>query len=79
MTSYAHYAVYTITLLQYSYPKENADWSREMRGQPLLSSVPLSGWIMMCTQRDQGNATDLYSTLQKVCAGMNMEIDKPQL
>jgi len=50
-----------------------------MRGQPLLSSVPLSGWIMMCTQRDQGNATDLYSTLQKVCAGMNMEIDKPQL
>jgi len=66
-------------LSQYTYPKDNADWSREMRGQPLLSSVPLKNWVMMCTQRDQSNATDLYSTLQKVCAGMGMGIDKPQL
>jgi len=50
-----------------------------MRGQSLLSAVPLQGWIMMSTQRDQGNATDLFSTLQKVCAGMAMSIDKPQL
>ena len=50
-----------------------------MRGQPLLSAVPLNNWIMMCTQRDQNNATELYSTLQKVCAGMGMPIDKPQL
>ena len=64
---------------QYSYNKDNADWSKEMRGQPLLSAVPLQGWIMMSTQRDQGNATDLFSTLQKVCSGMGMGIDKPQL
>jgi len=65
--------------LQYSYNKDNADWSKEMRGQSLLSSVPLHGWIMMCTKRDEGNATDLFSTLQKVCSGMGMPIDKPQL
>lgn len=64
---------------QYQYSKDNADWSKEMRGQSLLSAVPLQGWIMMSTQRDQGNATDLFSTLQKVCAGMAMSIDKPQL
>jgi len=50
-----------------------------MRGQQLLSSVPLRGWVMISTQRDQGNASDLYSTLQKVCGGMGMEIDKPQV
>jgi len=64
---------------QYSYSKENADWSKEMRGQPLLSAIPLQRWVMMSTQRDQGNATDLFSTLQKVCSGMGMSIDKPQL
>jgi len=68
-----------VVVWQYSYAKENADWSKEMRGQSLLNAIPLQGWIIMSTQRDQGNATDLFSTLQKVCSGMGMPIDKPQL
>jgi len=66
-------------LWQYSYRPDNADWSREMRGQPLLNSIPLSSWIMISTQRDQGNATDLFSNLQKVCSGMGMPIDRPNV
>jgi len=64
---------------QYSYGKDNADWSREMRGQPLLSAMPLNGWVLISTQRDQANANDLQGTLQKVCGGMGMPIDKPQV
>jgi len=50
-----------------------------MRGCPLLSSVPLQRWIMMCTDRDKELASDLYGQLQKICTGMGMAIEKPQL
>ena len=47
----------------YSYQNDNADWSWDMRGQPLLSAVSLTSWKMMCSQHDQKSATELYSTL----------------
>jgi len=34
---------------------------------------------MMCTDRDKELASDLYGQLQKICTGMGMAIEKPQL
>jgi aubergine-like protein len=63
----------------YTYQSATADWSREMRGQKLLSAAHLTNWVMIFTQRDANSASDLFSTLQKVCPPMGMQIQKPKL
>jgi aubergine-like protein len=63
----------------YTYNKDSADWSREMRGQPLLKPVQLSNWVMLFTQRDQGSANDLCTTLQKIGPPMGMNIARANM
>jgi len=65
--------------MAYSYNKDTADWSREMRGQQLINAAHLDNWVMIFHGKDQANASDLYSTLQKVCPPMGMRIQKPTI
>ncbi|KAL9980655.1 hypothetical protein ACROYT_G009266 [Oculina patagonica] len=58
----------------YGYDPKTADWSREMRGNPLHSTVNLSNWILVYTQRDSGNAKDFAQTLKKVCGPMGINV-----
>ena len=61
-------------IFQYSYDPKSADWSREMRGNPLHSTVNLVNWTLIYTQRDSGNAKDFSRTLQKVCGPMGITV-----
>ncbi|XP_020631825.1 piwi-like protein 1 isoform X2 [Orbicella faveolata] len=58
----------------YSYDPKSADWSKEMRGNPLHSTVNLENWILVYTQRDTGNAKDFSQTLRKVCGPMGISV-----
>lgn len=77
--SLANITVLFLFCSQYTYNKDNADWSREMRGQQLLNPAHLNNWVMIFAAKDQNNANDLYATLQKVCPPMGMRINKPKL
>ncbi|XP_060081293.1 piwi-like protein 1 [Ylistrum balloti] len=63
---------------QCTYKQEDADWSRDLRGKQLLTSVPLDNWVICYTRRDTGNASDLVNTLSKVGPPMGMRINRPQ-
>ena len=41
---------------QYNYNPANADWSREMRGQHLLSTVNMEDYMILFTGRDRPSA-----------------------
>lgn len=64
---------------QFSYKIQDADWSKETRGKALISTVNLTKWILVYTQRDQKTAQDLTQTLQRVCGPMGMQVAEPQL
>lgn len=59
---------------QYPYDPKSADWSREMRGNPLHSTVNLENWLLLYTNRDSGNAKDFAQTLKKVCGPMGVTV-----
>ncbi|CAH1233753.1 PIWIL1 [Branchiostoma lanceolatum] len=61
----------------YSYKQQDADWSREMRGQQLISCVPLENWLLVFTARESSLAQDFLQTLEKVGGPMGMSINKP--
>ncbi|OWF41593.1 piwi-like protein 1 [Mizuhopecten yessoensis] len=64
---------------QCNYKQEDADWSRDLRGKQLVTSVPLQNWVICFTRRDSGNASDLVNTLCKVGPPMGMSIGNPTL
>ncbi|RMX60997.1 hypothetical protein pdam_00014203 [Pocillopora damicornis] len=60
----------------FSYDPKTADWSREMRGNPLQSTVNLDSWLLIYSSRDSGNAKDFAQTLSKVCGPMGIKVSK---
>ena len=50
------------------------DWSKEMRGQTLINPSSLINWVMIFSQRDAGNAINLYQALLKVCPSMGVRM-----
>uniref|UniRef100_A0A8P4KP93 Piwi like RNA-mediated silencing 1 n=1 Tax=Dicentrarchus labrax TaxID=13489 RepID=A0A8P4KP93_DICLA len=56
----------------YDYNPKAADWSREMRGLPVISAPPLNNWIMFHTRRNGGEAQSLLQTLHKVSAPLGI-------
>ncbi|XP_068681290.1 piwi-like protein 1 [Montipora foliosa] len=58
----------------YSYDPKSADWSREMRGMALHSTVNLESWVLIYTNRDGANAKDFEQTLKKVGGPMGIEV-----
>ena len=65
------------TQLQYN-PAE-ADWSRGMRGNTLISPINLTNFIVYSTSRDEPKAVDLVQTLQKVCPPMGVSVTRPEI
>jgi aubergine-like protein len=64
---------------QYQYKPAEAEWSREMRGAELKSTVPLDTWMILFTSRDSGIAQDFLQTLQRVCGPMGIQVSKPMM
>lgn len=62
---------------QYKYDPKNADWSREMRGKQLLSSVEMSDYMILFTGRDAPKAQDFIQTLQRVGPPMGFRVGEP--
>ncbi|CAB3989275.1 piwi 1 [Paramuricea clavata] len=63
----------------YNYKPAEAEWSREMRGADLRSTVPLDSWMLLSTSRDSGIAQDFLQTLQRVCGPMGIKVAKPMM
>ena len=69
--------MYIFLYLQYSYKQQEADWSRDMRGKHLISSVNLDSYLLVCTGRDSGIAEEFVITLQKVGSSMGIRVAQP--
>ncbi|XP_051508988.1 piwi-like protein 1 [Myxocyprinus asiaticus] len=53
-----------------------ADWSKEMRGFPLISCMPLDNWLMFYTRRNADVAQSLLQTLNKVAGPMGIHMQR---
>uniref|UniRef100_A0A8C7CIJ1 Piwi-like RNA-mediated gene silencing 1 n=1 Tax=Oncorhynchus kisutch TaxID=8019 RepID=A0A8C7CIJ1_ONCKI len=51
-----------------------SDWSKEMRGIPLISCRPLENWLMFFTRRNNDVAQALLQTLNKVSTPLGIRI-----
>ncbi|KAK3566050.1 hypothetical protein QTP86_025034, partial [Hemibagrus guttatus] len=60
----------------YEYNPWVADWSKEMRGLPLISSMPLENWLMFYTRRNADVAHSLLQTLNKVSGPMGIRMQR---
>ncbi|KAM9475833.1 piwi-like protein 1 [Clarias gariepinus] len=61
----------------YEYSPWAADWSKEMRGLPLMSSLPLDNWLMFFTRRNADVTYALLDTLKKVSKPLGIRIQRP--
>lgn len=61
----------------FGYKPAEADWSREMRGAPLISTVNLTDWVIMVTRRDSEKGQDFLNSLKRVAPPMGIQIGKP--
>ncbi|XP_071783915.1 piwi-like protein 1 isoform X2 [Centroberyx gerrardi] len=60
----------------YEYNPWAADWSKEMRGVPLISSPPLENWLMFYTRRNANEAQSLLQTLNKVSGPLGLRVQR---
>ncbi|KAJ3610165.1 hypothetical protein NHX12_022259 [Muraenolepis orangiensis] len=59
-----------------SYYPNRADWSREMRGLPLISAPPLDNWLLFYTRRNAGDVQHLLESLHKVSGPLGIRMQK---
>uniref|UniRef100_A0A8C7T025 Piwi like RNA-mediated silencing 1 n=1 Tax=Oncorhynchus mykiss TaxID=8022 RepID=A0A8C7T025_ONCMY len=60
----------------YEYNPWQADWSKEMRGIPLISCRPLENWLMFFTRRNNDVAQALLQTLNKVSTPLGIRMQR---
>lgn len=70
------YFVFLFMSVQYEYNPWTADWSKEMRGLALISSMPLENWLMFYTRRNADVAHSLLQTLGKVSGPMGIRLQR---
>ncbi|CAL8343202.1 unnamed protein product [Lota lota] len=61
----------------YDYNPWQADWSKEMRGLPVISAPPLENWVMFYTHRNVSDAQNLLQTLNRVSGPLGIRMQKP--
>uniref|UniRef100_A0AAQ4QE31 Piwi like RNA-mediated silencing 1 n=1 Tax=Gasterosteus aculeatus aculeatus TaxID=481459 RepID=A0AAQ4QE31_GASAC len=61
----------------YDYRPSEAEWSREMRGLPLISAPPLENWLFLTTRRTSTEAQALLQSLNRVSGPLNIRIQRP--
>ena len=59
---------------QFKYKPADADWSREMRGNTLISAISLRNYMVLFTSRDYEKAQDFVQTLRRVGPPMGINI-----
>ncbi|XP_065103397.1 piwi-like protein 1 [Paramisgurnus dabryanus] len=60
----------------FEYSPWTADWTKEMRGLPLISCMPLDNWMMFFTRRNADVANSLLQTLNKVAGPMGIRMQR---
>lgn len=60
----------------FEYNPWTADWSKEMRGLPLISCMSLDNWLMFYTRRNADVAQSLLQTLNKVSGPMGIRMQR---
>ncbi|KAM3867907.1 piwi-like protein 1 [Diretmus argenteus] len=60
----------------YEYNTWTADWSREMRGVPLISSPALTNWLLFYTRRNLSEAQSLLQTLHRVTGPLGIRVER---
>nr|ASR73908.1 piwi-like protein 1 [Acipenser dabryanus] len=60
----------------YEYSPWVAEWSREMRGAPLISTRPLENWLMLYTRRNLDSAQALLQALNKVSPPLGIRVQR---
>ncbi|XP_060893634.1 piwi-like protein 1 [Labrus mixtus] len=60
----------------YDINPQSAEWSREMRGVPVISSPLLTDWFMFYTRRSSNEAQSLHQTLNKVSGPLGIRIQR---
>jgi aubergine-like protein len=63
--------------VKYNYNPASADWSREMRGHHLLSTVNMEDYMILFTGRDRPSAKDFIEALQRVGPPMGFNVGRP--
>ncbi|KAF4070235.1 hypothetical protein AMELA_G00291680 [Ameiurus melas] len=57
--------------------QEDTDWSKEMRGLPLMTSMPLENWLLFYMHRNADVTHSLLQTLNKVSEPMGIRLQRP--
>uniref|UniRef100_A0A8C9W4Y1 Piwi-like RNA-mediated gene silencing 1 n=1 Tax=Scleropages formosus TaxID=113540 RepID=A0A8C9W4Y1_SCLFO len=65
------------TLHIYGYNPWAADWTKEMRGVPLISSRPLDSWILFYIRRNCQEAQALVQALGRVSQPLGIRMQRP--
>ncbi|KAJ8379922.1 hypothetical protein SKAU_G00007000 [Synaphobranchus kaupii] len=60
----------------YEYNPWMADWSKEMRGLPLIRCRPLESWLMFYTRRNADVAQSLLQTLNRVSQPLGIRMQR---
>ncbi|KAM4577959.1 piwi-like protein 1 isoform 2-T2 [Fundulus diaphanus] len=61
----------------FEYNPQSADWSREMRGLPVMSAPPLENWLLFHSRRNGNEAQSLMQTLHKVSGPLGIRMQRP--
>uniref|UniRef100_A0A665WN07 Piwi-like RNA-mediated gene silencing 1 n=1 Tax=Echeneis naucrates TaxID=173247 RepID=A0A665WN07_ECHNA len=61
----------------YHYQLNSADWSKEMRGVPLISCPPLNNWFIFYTRRNSSETQSLLQTLGRVSGPLGISMQRP--
>ncbi|WAR02492.1 PIWL1-like protein [Mya arenaria] len=59
------------------YDQERADWSQDMRGKSMITSVDMIDWLVVFTQRTRNQTQEFVQTLSRVGPPMGMRINNP--
>ncbi|XP_038152129.1 piwi-like protein 1 [Cyprinodon tularosa] len=63
----------------YNYNPQSADWSREMRGIPMMSTPPLEKWVLFHSRRNSNEAQALLQSLNKVSGPLGFYMQRPYI
>ena len=66
---------YCCSFSQLSYKPLEAEWSRDMRGNLLVTTVALNNVIVISTIRDSSKAEDFMMTLAKIGPPMGISVN----
>ena len=51
-----------------------ADWSKHVVKENVISAVPLHNWLLVFCKRDSSKAMDFFNTLKKVTPSMGIQV-----